>query len=509
MANRKIAAGSALFDPGEFERAFLAADYARCRELVAAAPQSDETALALSRVDLRDGQPVEVVERLATLRPRHMRLRTERDVWLGAAYGATGDSQSAHRLLDRAIAALRPPDELYFAAIYQKAHVHWMDREWRALETMVALLIQSPHPGYRGRGYIFRAWLHAGENGDAQAQARDYVRALDEFDFMAKPDLRLRLNTLLTLTALARELGLESVAGRVRAAYEAMNPSSGMRIQYFKMTRILGWIDALAGDELSAFRRFRQAADLAPSDFWRVQCISDRATLARASGERAFMLDQLYAAHDLASRLSWNDAVEEDRISLLTLAELFGDVDPALAQRYLAQFRSLGTSMDRRMGFANDERVRGLQAYPAGTALLRMGETQAAREMLSEAYEIFARFDYGWRAALAALRLHEATHDAQWLALARKAVDRWPQSWIARELHAAQQAHSASEEDAMLTRAQRPILKLLLEGRRNAEIAAALGKSPNTVRNHIAEIFRTFEVQSRAELMALLNKRRT
>jgi DNA-binding CsgD family transcriptional regulator len=59
----------------------------------------------------------------------------------------------------------------------------------------------------------------------------------------------------------------------------------------------------------------------------------------------------------------------------------------------------------------------------------------------------------------------------------------------------------------MVTRAQRPILRLLLEGRRNADIAVSLGKSPNTVRNHIAEIFRTFDVRSRSELIALLSRR--
>lgn len=507
MANQKNTARSGRFDPAEFERAFLAADYERCRDLVAAAPPSDVAALALSRVDLRDGVYVDVIERLSNLRPAQAHLRTERDIWLGAAYGSTGDSESAHRLLDRAIGSLQPPDELYYIAVYQKAHVYWMDRAWEAMEPLVAELIDGPHPGYRGRGHMFRGWIQAGRNGDAQAQAREYLRALDEFDFMARPDLRVRLNTVFTLATLARELGLESVADRVRAAYSAMSPTSGMRIQYFKMTRVLGWIDALSGDELSAFRRFRQAADLATTETWRVQCIADRAFLARATGERAFMLDQLYAAHDLASRISWNNAIEEDRITLLTMAELFGDVDAGLAQRYLAQFRSLRTPMDRRMGYANDERVRALEAYPAGTALLRMGETQAARQMLSEAYEIFSKFDYGWRAALAALEMHKATQDQHWLALARKAVKRWPKSWIARELHVAQQSHTVSDAESQVTRAQRPILKLLLDGRRNADIAQALGKSPNTVRNHIAEIFRTFDVRSRSELIALLSKR--
>lgn len=508
MGNRKIATRSGAFDAAAFERAFLGADYERCREIVAAAPRDEAAALALSRVDLRDGRPVEVVERLLNVRPADARARAERDVWLGSAYGATGDSESAHRLFDRALTVLKAPDELYYAALFQKAHVHWMEREWRALDAHVALLVDAPLPGYRARGYVLRGWMHAGKHGDAPGQARDYLRALDEFEFMPQPDLRLRANTLLTLATLARELGLPSVADRVRTAYDAMHPSSGMHVQYFKLTRILGWIDALDGNELAAFGRFRQAAELAPSDLWRVQCIADRATLARATGERAFAFDQLYAAHDLASRLSWSDAVEEDRITLLNLAELFGDIDGALAQRYLAQFRSLRTPLDRRMGFGNDARIRGLETYSSGTALLRLGELQAARHMLQEAYEIFLKFDYGWRAALAALGLHKATQDARWLQHARKAIKQWPQCWIALELREAQQAHSVSDEEAMVTRAQRPILRLVLEGRRNADIAGALGKSPNTVRNHIAEIFRTFDVRSRSELIALLSRRR-
>lgn len=505
MGNPQTATTAGVFDAAAFERALLAADYDRCRELVAAAPISDASLLALSRVDLRDGHAVEVVERLSNVRPSDVTCRAERDIRLGAAYGATGDNESAHRLLERARKALRPPDELYYAALSHTALVHRMDGNWTALEPLVAELVDSPYRGYRGRGYMLRGTIAAGKHEDAHGQAREYLRALDEFEAMAQPDMRLRLNTLAVLAMLARELGLESVAERVRNAYGATHPASGTQVQYFKLTRALGWIDALSGNELAAFRRFRQAAELAPNDLRRIQCISDRATLARATGERAFAFDQLYAAHDLASRVSWSEATEEDRFSLLSLAELFGDVDGATTQRYLAQFRSLRTPMDRRTGFANDKRVRALEAYSSGTAMLRLGEPQAAKDLLAEAYEIFSRFDYGWRAALAALSMHKATGDAQWLKAARKAIKRWPQSWIARELR---DADSVSEDEALVTRAQRPILRLLMEGRRNADIADALGKSPNTVRNHIAEIFRTFDVRSRGELIALLSRRK-
>lgn len=507
MENRQSAPRSGNFDAAEFERAFLAADYERCREIAQTAQKSDAAALALSRVDLREGRPVDVVERLSNLRPQNERRRIERDIWLGTAYAATGDVPSGLRLLERALGELRSPDNLFYTALFQKAHTLWMERRWEQLQGIVSQLLDAPDPLFRGRGYLMRAWIHAGKNRDARAQARDCGRALDEFDSMPHPDMRVRLSTLMSLSALARELGLESIAQRVRTAYEGLHPTGGMQVQYYKMTRILGWIDALDGDELAAFRSFRRAAELAPNDFWHVQCLTDRATLARAAGERAFVLDQLYAAHDMASRLHWNDALEEDRLTLLNLAELFADVDASLAQRYLAQFRSLRTPMDRRMGFSSDERVHALQAYPAGMALLRLGETAEAREMLRTAYEIFSQFDYGWRAALAALGLHKATHDPHWLSLARKAIKRWPNSWIAREIRTAQ-SRAESEEESLLTPAQRPILRLLMEGRRNADIAHVLGKSPHTIRNHIAEIFRAFDVTSRGELIALLSRRK-
>ena len=50
-----------------------------------------------------------------------------------------------------------------------------------------------------------------------------------------------------------------------------------------------------------------------------------------------------------------------------------------------------------------------------------------------------------------------------------------------------------------LTDREREILKLIAEGRRNAEIATALVLSPKTVRNHITNILSKLQVADRAE----------
>jgi DNA-binding CsgD family transcriptional regulator len=258
----------------------------------------------------------------------------------------------------------------------------------------------------------------------------------------------------------------------------------------------------LEGDELSAFRRFKAAAALAPSEHWRVLCLLDRAFLAKQAGERAFFLDQLQEAHELASRLQWGDALDEERGALLVLAELYSEVEPSVAEQYLARFRSLASNVIPALAFGTDPRVRGFEAYSGGVAQLRLGNVEDAREPLLAAWAIFEDFGYRWRAALCALHLWETTGEEEWLERASRRIAPWPRSWIARQADAAKsQPHF---ELAAVPTAQRQVLDLLRSGKRNAEIAKVLGRSPHTVRNQVAQLFQTFKVGTRAELVAVL-----
>jgi DNA-binding CsgD family transcriptional regulator len=66
-------------------------------------------------------------------------------------------------------------------------------------------------------------------------------------------------------------------------------------------------------------------------------------------------------------------------------------------------------------------------------------------------------------------------------------------------------ARSTSELPALgqLSDAQRRVLDLLLRGRSEKAVAAKLKLSRHTVHNHVKEIYRRFDVGSRAELLAL------
>lgn len=57
---------------------------------------------------------------------------------------------------------------------------------------------------------------------------------------------------------------------------------------------------------------------------------------------------------------------------------------------------------------------------------------------------------------------------------------------------------------AMLTVAERRVAKLAVEGLRNREIAAALGKSVTTVKTQLVAVFAKLQVGSRVQLAALL-----
>ena len=64
---------------------------------------------------------------------------------------------------------------------------------------------------------------------------------------------------------------------------------------------------------------------------------------AKNTGEMAFAAEQLQEAHEIAQRVSWNEATGEERAALLVLAELFAYGDPVIAEQYLARYRTLGT----------------------------------------------------------------------------------------------------------------------------------------------------------------------
>ena len=372
-----------------------------------------------------------MIEPLAGLKSKDPQAAIERDILLGAAYGHTNEYSTARLRLDRALEKATPGSQLHFDALFFKALNAWLEHEHRESEAIASELVNNAPPNDRARAHVLLSWI-AVRRRDTERQVRELSQALDILNDAERPDEYYRAKSLRTLALLARELPLPKESARVREIYASINWTPGIQLEQFQTTRYLGWIDALQGNELAAFRAFRAASTMAPSDHWRVLCLTDRAYLARKTGERSFAHDVLHEAHENAQALSWHDTQREERSSFFILAELFATTDPALSQKYLGQFRSLNTAVLPGISYDDDPRTRAFASYSAGKALLELGEKDEAVAMLSEARETFDAYHYGWRTALCALALHKATGDATWLIDARQKIAPWPHSWIAR-----------------------------------------------------------------------------
>lgn len=490
------------FDQTEFDSALRAGAFDRCHQIIGAS-RTPYAVLAAARLALRQRRFLDVIGMLSDFPPASPAVGATRDVLLGAALGSTRDYVAGRRLIDRALKDLYSGDPLYDEALYYKAAIAWMQHEHREAEEAAEIQLKSIDPNNRARARIVLSWV-ALRRGDVLRQVDELQKALDEIDTASQPDQYFRANALLTLALLCRELPLHDVADRVRGIFDALPWTNGLQREHFQVTRFLASVDELEGNELAAFAGFKKAMGLAPSEHWRVLSFLDRALLAKNTGELAFATEQLQEAHEISQRVSWNEVAGEERSALLVLAELFAYENAAIAEQYLARFRSLGSNVIPLLSYGTDPRVRGFEAYSQGVTWLRLGDAGEGKAALTEAWEIFEDFNYAWRAALCALELFGATRDRRWVHRAAGKIDPWPRSWIARRI--ADVANTAAVQLDQIPPAKREVLELVRAGRRNSEIAKVLGRSPHTVRNQLAQLFQTFNVKSRAELVAILSK---
>lgn len=422
-----------MFDWEQVRKLYRAGEYSKCRELLRDAP-NPHAALWLSRMDTRQGREAEAIAKLTGLECNDERTAAERDVMLANATRSVSDYATAHRLLDRALLALKPPDEMYYRAVYVRALAHLVTSEFDAVEPIVETMLDSPDGVDRAQAKALRGWV-AAKRGDLRTHLTWMLEALDEILDMKELDQYSLGNTVLSLGVICREVAVpDEVVQRVAAALERVCRVDITAYPLFQSLRTFGWVGILRNDEVSVNRYWRRAQEAAPSEFWRVFCLTDKAYFAQTMGRDGAAREILEQADALASKLTWSEPRDEERLILLTIAQLFSAQNPARSESYLARFRSLPHVMEPLNAWHGDRRSRAMQLYPHAIALLNLGEPETAIGMLEEAWSIYTEFEYGWRAALAALDLFKATSARVWLERARDQIAPWPHSWIARDV---------------------------------------------------------------------------
>jgi DNA-binding CsgD family transcriptional regulator len=454
-----------------------------------------QATLMLARVEFKRGNPGAVLPLLARTSG------AEAAILKGMAFARLGDPKSARAQFVIAQPLVRGDAALSAELLYARAGAEWIERKLDAASRSLAKLPASIDIDLDVQARVLRGAIAAAREQLAEQGAilLDALRRVRAAACSVQPHAVL----VAQIASLATEL--PSAELRDAALEEVPNVpwTRDVGDWHFHALRALAWRHALDGDEFNAFRRLKEAVTVTPSAGWRVAALADRAYLAWALGEARWAAQELRDAHELAATVDWASCDGEEKFALPLLAEMFAPRDPAVAMSYVATFKRVGKSYARVLASHRDRRVEALEAYCLGRVQFHLGGHAEARRLLERAWSIYDKLGIRWRAARAALALSQIAEASSWTARAARAVEPYPRSWLARAIAApnARVRVAPSPRAEGLTPAQRAVFDLLMEGRKTAEIAKALGRSTYTVRNHVKAIFKIFGVSSRPALI--------
>jgi DNA-binding CsgD family transcriptional regulator len=441
--------------------------------------------------------------------------RARATVLLGAAHARVGDYRSAKANFARAsqqIPDKSPQTELRLELAYHTAMAWWMQRKLDEAETALKPVLERPGSGLYVEALVVRGAIYAARE-KYEAQAGVLLEALRVETSAQEPNVYRWAHVAAQISYLCRELPNQSIRNTAIEQLEKIPWTRDLADVQFNMLKAVGWRCALDGDYFNAFRYLKRAAACAPTTPWQVMASCDRAYLAANLGEPRWAEQEVGEAAELAEKVEWRAISGEERIALLLLAELYAPLDGALAMSYLARFQETGDRYTAALSFNADRRVEAMVAYSFGYVRQCLGDVSEAEASFRDAFEIHDAIGFDWRAARTAIGLWRVTKDPDWLHTAQKKLRSYPQSWLATQVRTIEEgAPSAAlspkrtgraqrAADA-LTPAQREVYELLLSGKPTRDIAAQLGRSEFTVRNHIKVIFRKMKVNSRAALLS-------
>ncbi|SOE88495.1 alpha/beta hydrolase fold [Caballeronia arationis] len=210
-------------------------------------------------------------------------------------------------------------------------------------------------------------------------------------------------------------------------------------------------------------------------------------------------------------RQATQHAVEEAE-TLVKLAELgWGQTNPAFRQFFTTQFIPGGTAEQHRwfnelerMSTSPHNAARIMRVFNEIDVVDLLPQVRCPTLVLHASADARVPFEESRLIAgmIPGARFVPLDSENHLLLEDEPAWQRWQEEFRAF-LPAASPADPAF---AMLTRRERDIVELIAGGRDNAQIAARLGLSEKTVRNHIPSIFAKLEVENRAQAILLARK---
>lgn len=417
---------------------------------------------------------------------------------------------------DRAHSAVRA-EISYFRAV-----AHWSADELERAEELARDAQQNGRDVLAVRAMQLRAFIAAASPtptryADALALFRNAARA---YARCRERDIDLATIIMQQTAALEQTLRCANVRGThrsergARALLGSAFPPLGPSPAFMRLCYDDGWLFALDGDGAVALSKMRDAEDAAQTPAWRVWAQAACAAVSAFFGENAAARTAADRATALAQTIDWNATADDERVAFVHLAETYAYLgDARAASVALARFDDIVRPMDatrilRRRD--RDPRFAGWYAHVLGLVRSGEGDLAGAAVSLAAAAESFRSCGYLWREAVSLIELESIAGLAATGAHLDRAValirEHFPQSFVGRRLGPWARA-AVDPLVAMLTPAERDVLRHVLEGRTQQEIADATGRAYNTVRTQVQSLHRKLGTTSNAQILVACARR--
>lgn len=425
---------------------FAAARSAECLGMIAMEP-SATSAVLRARCLLRLREPGGAIESLKLIRiadePDH--LKAEYHALRATAHHRCGETEKAEKYFE---AARIVAERLGGAAVAELDNfgsaAAWSERDLpRAEGRALRALAVAPVPGDRYARPLSAIRAQALELLSLVAAAREdyptqvrFLRSAWSAQSDAPEGERdhfVRASLLKNLSPLVWDLHLADEAAFLAEASTTIPWTAETALPRWTVHRALAWLAALEGDQINAFRSFRETIDLAPNTPCRIFSRLDRAYFAAEMNQQATFLEDRARAFEAAETLVPESLRGEEANVLLGLAEAHARENAEVARGWLRRF-------DRERAFppglllvsSSDRRQTAWEWEAEAAVLAAEGNIEQAVRFRRLALQTWDQLAHRWRAARTALALAELTGTDEDAAQARRRADEFHASWLDR-----------------------------------------------------------------------------
>jgi DNA-binding CsgD family transcriptional regulator len=420
---------------------------------------------------------------------------------LGTAYARSGDvERGLAMLLDAALRFASADVEIRSEIALGIALAHYQRRDFGA--ALAALDDVDPASDIvYARALECRGWI-AKADSDFPAAVAQFEASLAQLDRCRQFDRFLEANLVATLTYVAVELlDLARWETLLERAARVQWGARGIEYYRFWMELNRSMADEIAGRPREALQAARNAAGLATSSAFRMFAQCRRAAVLHAYGE-------LLGFEDLAASIR----TEFESVDLRVLHEFEEISLPGVVAETLAMIgdgagaaaalERLDTMSPAQLALLYDEPLkRAYFAFVEGYVADANDDTVRAQQRYRDALRGFSEIGLNRRMLMASLRLVRLTGEPALLDFVQEHARTLPESSWVRAQSVRLAVWRTDSLLARLTQAEREVVALLYDGKSTAQIAELRQRSPQTIRNTISALLRTFGVETRQALI--------